>query len=74
MSGVTLRKITDNNPLFNRPNGSYVGKINKYMDTWEGPVSDTIREDLPKNDLQALDNYFWLSSNDPWLQSGVTFC
>jgi hypothetical protein len=62
---VTLRKITDNNPLFYRANGSYVGHVNRYLRLWEGPLSDQTREDLTKNDLRGLDNFLYLTRWDP---------
>lgn len=64
-TGVSLTKITDNNPLFNRANGSYVGKINRYFRTWSGPLSDQTRDDLAKNDLRGLYNFLYLAANDP---------
>jgi hypothetical protein len=64
-TGVRLSKITDNNPLFNRANGSHVGKINRYMRSWSGPLSDQTRDDLAANDLRGLSTFFYLSTNDP---------
>jgi hypothetical protein len=62
---LTLSKITDNNPLFNRPNGSHVGRIRRYFAQWSGPLSEQTYADLGRNDLDGLSNAFYLRANDP---------
>lgn len=62
---VRLSKITDNNPLFNRANGSHVGKINRYLRQWSGPLSAQTRQDLKTNDLRGLSTFLYLATNDP---------
>lgn len=64
---VSLGKISDNNPIFNpgRVYGSYVGKINRYLRQWDGPLTRQTEDDLRKNDLRGLENFLYLASNDP---------
>jgi hypothetical protein len=67
IKAVSLRKPYDDQMLYRpgRVPGSYVGKINRYLDQWSGPLSDQTREDLRRNDLRGLDNLFYLIAHDP---------
>jgi hypothetical protein len=63
-SGVSLAKATDDNPLVSGVRDPGTAKIDSYLRTWDGPLSDQTREDLRKNDLNGLDNLLYLIGLD----------
>lgn len=63
--GVTLAKPTDDNPHVSGVRDPGTAKIDNYFRFWEGPLSDQTRDDLRKNDLDALGDFLYLAYNDP---------
>lgn len=64
-TGVSLAKPTDDNPHVSGVRDPGTARVDRYLSQWDGPLSDQTRDDLRKNDLRALDDFLYLSYNDP---------
>lgn len=62
-SKVNLTKATDNHD--HQVSGADAPRVDHYLRSWDGPISDQTREWLAENDLRGLDNFLYLSYWDP---------